>query len=105
MEETTTTDFAKFGHRERKEAERLLHEWNENGLPEDFCEDEVVIMFNFNSGCVFLTNSDFQAALLNGDKLESFYSCPECGNEGFKEDLENEEYSKECCREYLLQTA
>lgn len=87
MREVTTTDFSKFGHRERKLAQILLTQWNENGLPEDFLNDEVTIMFNFQSGNVFLTNSEFQVAMMNGDKLESFYTDFETGEEGFKDEL------------------
>lgn len=86
----TTTDLTKFGYRERKMAEELLHAWNEYGLPEDFYDDEVTVMMNMNSGNVFLTNSDFQVAMMNGDTLESFYVDPETGEEGFLEDLSRE---------------
>ncbi len=88
MNEITTTDLSKFGYRERAMAEELLHEWNEGNLPEDFYDDEVQIMMNILTGYVFLTNSEYQVAMMNGDTLESFYSCPECGNEGFLEDFE-----------------
>jgi hypothetical protein len=96
----TTTDFSQFGSRERGMARELLEAWETQGLPEDFNEDEVVIMMNKNSGNVFLTNSDYQVAMMNGDTLESFYSCPNCGNEGFNDEYpftENDGYcSGEC---------
>lgn len=84
---TTTTDLTQFGYRERKLAEDLLKAWREQGLPKDFYEDKITIMFNTYSGCVFLTNSEYQVAMLNGDKLESFYTDFETGEEGFKEEL------------------
>jgi len=87
MNNITTTDFSKFGYRERKLAIELLIAWNEQGLPEDFLDDEVIIMMNTHSGNVFLTNADFQVAMMNGDKLESFYTDFETGQEGFKEEL------------------
>lgn len=87
MNDITTTDLTKFGYRERKLAEDLLKAWREQGLPEDFYEDEITIMFNTHSGCVFLTNSEYQVAMLNGDKLESFYTDFETGEEGFKNEL------------------
>lgn len=90
MKNITTSDFAKFGHRERKLAERLLKAWNTQGLPKDFHEDEVVIIMNTASGNVFLTNSDFQMAMMNGNKLESFYTDFETGEEGFKNELSKE---------------
>ena len=45
---TTTTDFSKFGSRERAFAEVLLRAWNEQGLPEYFYNDEVLRLFFIN---------------------------------------------------------
>lgn len=45
---------------------------------------------NTHSGNVFLTNADFQVAMMNGNKLETFYTDFETGEEGFKEELSNE---------------
>lgn len=90
MNDITTTDFSKFGYRERKLAEQLLHAWNENGLPEDFLGENVVIMMNTHSGNVFLTNAEFQVAMMNGNQLERFYSDTETGEEGFKDELSKE---------------
>lgn len=97
-DEITTTDLSKFGWRERKEAEELLRTSREQGFPEDFEYDETTIMFNMESGSVFFTNADFQVAMMNGDKLESFYSCPYCGHEGFKEEMEHDAENAECTR-------
>src|SRR5258706_694807 len=83
MNDITTTDLSKFGYIERVEARRLLETWETQGLPEDFEDDEVTIMFNAHSGNVFLTNSEFQVSMMCDGKLESFYSCLQCGNEGF----------------------
>jgi len=84
---STTTDLSKFGNIELEEVENLLRAKRTQGLPDDFLDDGVIPMFNMSSGYVFLTNSDYQVAMMNGDKLESFYSCPECGEEGFEEDV------------------
>ena len=90
MKEVITTDFAKFGHREREMARELLNAWSSQGLPEDFDNDEVTIMFNLQSGCVFLTNAQFQAAMMNGEVIESFYTDFETGEEGFFDELSEE---------------
>jgi len=97
-----TSDLSRFGSRERKMTEDLLRAWREQGLPEDFNEDEVTVAMNTNSGNVFLTNSEYEVAMMNGDKLESFYSCPICGHEGFLEDMEHGEDDEEC-QDYLRQ--
>ncbi len=84
----TTTNLSDFGSRERNMLIELLQAWRDEGLPEDFYEEDVQAMMNKNSGYVFLTNSDFQVAMMNGDKLETFYTCSYCGSEGFKEDIQ-----------------
>ena len=88
----TTTNLTDFGYRELIMLEELLKAMREQGLPKDFYEEEVCPMMNQNSGNVFLTNSDYQVAMLNGDKLESFYFLSYHGNEGFLDEL-IEEYN------------
>jgi|ERR1035437_2409569 formylmethanofuran dehydrogenase subunit E len=83
----TTTNLSDFGYRELAMLRDLIDAMLKQGLPDEFSTDEVTPMMNQNSGNVFLTNSEYEVAMLNGDKLESFYSCVECGNEGFKEDI------------------
>lgn len=101
-DEITTTDLSKFGYREREIAARLLTASCKDGFPEDFEDDAVQIMFNTYSGMVFLTNSEYQVCAMNGNTLESFYSCPYCGHEGFKEEMEHEAKDNDCT-EYLKQ--
>ena len=85
---TTTTDLANFGHREREMAEKLLKAWREQGLPQDFDNEEVTIMMNQDSGNVFLTNDEYQTAMITvGGKLKSFYNTPYEGHEGFFSEL------------------
>ena len=83
----TTTNLSDFGYRELKMLEELLRAIREQGLPEDFYNNEVHPMMNLNSGNVFLTNSEYQVAMMNGDKLESFYTLSYHGNEGFFDEL------------------
>ena len=99
--EKITSDIGKFGHRERGMLIELLQAWNNNGLPEGFSGDDVKPVLNFGSGNVFLTNSDFQVAMMLDDKLLQFFSCPKCGSEGFAEWLLDEISGLDCCREYL----
>ena len=83
----TTTNLSNFGYRELLILEELLKAMREQGLPDDFYDEEVHPMMNQSSGNVFLTNSDYQVAMLNGDKLESFYFLSYHGNEGFLDEL------------------
>lgn len=100
MNDIITTDFSKFGYRERKMAEELLKASREQGFPNDFEDDETTIMFNTSSKNVFFTNANYQVAMMFGDKLESFYSCPVCGHEGFLKEMEHGKDDDEC-QEYL----
>lgn len=90
MNNTTTTDLSRFGFREIKMLSEILNVWVESGLPDDFTNDEVAPMMNMSSGNVFLTNSEFEVVMMNGDKLEPFYTSPYDGHEGFFEDLLSE---------------
>ena len=94
---TTTTDLSDFGFRELIMAAALLTAYCES--PPDFLSDGVHLMMNMHSGCVFLTDEDFSVAMMNGDRLEQWHSCPECGAEGFAEDMPE----TECCRRYLAE--
>ena len=86
----TTTNLSDFGYRELAILEELLKAMREQGLPKDFYNEEVHPMMNQLSGNVFLTNSDYQVAMLNGEKLESFYFLSYHGNEGFLDELIDE---------------
>lgn len=84
----TTTNLADFGYREKRMAAELLIAMCDKGVPDDFGDDEVTVMMNQNSGNVFLSNSDFDVAMLTDDgKIKSFYNTPYEGHEGFYEDL------------------
>lgn len=107
---STTTNLADFGSRERRMLIELLTAWDEQGLPENFNDEAVVPTMNQNSGNVFLTNEDFDVAMMHNGQIESFYSCPSCGHEGFKDEMDHLENSvnnlsqdlaKECQR-YLV---
>jgi len=99
-QEITTTNLAHFGSRERGMLVDLLNAWEKQGLPDNFFDDEVTCMMNKNSGNVFLTNSDFQTAMMNGDDLEMWHNCPNCGHEGFQEDCQlNDDGCYECREE------
>jgi len=89
-------DLSKFGARELEMTEELLRAFREQGLPDDFEDEGLSIMLNTHSGYVFFTNSEYQVAMMNGDKLESFYSCPYCGHEGFRDDMAHEPKDDEC---------
>jgi hypothetical protein len=98
--ENITIDLSEFGYRELDMAGDLLKAIKD-GLPDDFNDDGLTIMFNTHSGYVFLTNSDYQVAMLTDKKLESFYSCPNCGEEGFAEDILTKSGKCKNCKEQV----
>ena len=90
-----TSDLSRFGYRELKMAAQLLAAYCDN--PPDFLGDQLTVMLNTHSGYVFLTDEDFNVGMMNGEALEQHHSCPECGSEGFAEELGE----SDCCRTYL----
>lgn len=87
---TTTTNIADFGARERKMAAKLLAASVEQGFPENFDQDGVELMMNMNSGNVFFTNANYDVCMMNGDDLEMWYFTPYSGHEGFSDELHDE---------------
>lgn len=86
-----TSDLTKFGYRELDMAGDLLKAYAKNGC--DFLGYDTNVFMNSNSGNVFLADEDGGVGMMNGDKLEQWFSCPECGAEGFDND-EGHEFSK-----------
>lgn len=94
-----TQDISKFGFIERQEAARLLSALGTHHDKTDGMGDDVAVEFNPNSGNVFLVDGDYNVAMMNGNELETFYSCPQCGNEGFNGDYEFKTYQGYCSHE------
>lgn len=100
MREITTTDLSKFGYYDWVELRNIIDAMIEKGLPEDFTEHGVIPMLNRDSRKVFLTNCEYQVAMMHGDTLESWYHCWNCGHEGFAEDCQLcDEGCNECQKE------
>jgi len=99
-EPVVTADLSEFGWRELDEAATLLKAYADN--PSVLDGDEVSLNFNRNSGYVFLTDEDYDTALINHDtgKLEKWYTCPQCGHEGFHSEMCHATDDPECT-EYL----
>ena len=95
-----TRDFSEMGYRELDMVGDLLKAYKGNNDETRFLGDGVKSEFNPNSGNVFLVDEDYNVAMMNGDKLEDFFSCPECGHEGFLEEMQHGE-DCEGCVEYL----
>ena len=82
-----TEDLSDFGYIELDKAGQLLVAIK-NGLPSDFDDDGIKVAFNSNSGFVFLTNAEYQVAMVDDKgKLYSFYTTPYEGYEGSLEEL------------------
>ena len=99
MTDPLTKDLSDFGYRELRMATDLLNAYL--AARPDFLSDGVAVWLNRNSGYVFLSDENYNVAMLNGDKLEQFHSCPECGAEGFADEMPD----NNCCQDYLRQAA
>jgi hypothetical protein len=84
--EVKEVSFEGWGYRELDIAAKLLDKYSDRPT-ESGIEGDLKLGLNTSSGCVFLFDDDGNTAAMNGDKLEPWYSCPECGHEGFKEDM------------------
>ncbi len=90
-DEIVTTDLAEFGYRELELATELLNAYtNDNTtarFEEEFEQVGVRVMTNRNFGTVFLTNKEYQVAMINytldTPALDIWYDCPVCGAEGW----------------------
>ena len=51
-------------------------------------DDGSKVAMNNQSGYVFLTNEDYQVAMIENEKLTMFLNCGECGNEGLEGEFE-----------------
>ena len=95
-----TQNLADFGNVEREEAGILLSTLGTSRDHTQFFGDRgVAVEFNPMSGYVFLVDEDYNVAMMNGDVLEDFITCPNCGGEGLASDFK-EDNEDECCHEY-----
>lgn len=86
-----------FGIRELRLAARLLSILKSEKDRTMRLGDKVTPEFNPDSGYVFLIDSDFNVAMINGEALEDWLMCPTCGTEGFASELESS--PSPCCKE------
>ncbi len=75
-----------FGYVELAEAGRLLTVYKTHHDKTENMGDEVALEFNPNNGNVFLVDGNYNVAMMQGNELADWYSCPQCGNEGFSGD-------------------
>jgi len=95
-----TQDLSEFGNRELETAADLLKAYSQTSP--DFLGDNIKVEFNLNSGCVFLIDEEFNVGMMNGDDLEQWINCPECGTEGFLEEMIEEGH--DCCHTFLMES-
>jgi hypothetical protein len=88
MHDPVTYDMAEFGSREMSMASELMAAYVKQRP--DWLGNGVKVAMNRNSGYVFLTDEDYNAGMMNGDKLDMWLFTPYNGHEGFLEDLLDE---------------
>ena len=99
MNKIVTNDLSDFGAREKSMAGELLSVLGTYKDKTKYLGDNVQVYMNFNSGNVFLSDEDYNVAMMNGDVLEDFHTCPNCGGEEVASDF-REYNTDECCQEY-----
>lgn len=83
---SNTRDLSEFSKDQLKRAGELLLAYANTDL-KNFSSYGVTVELNKNSGNVFLTNDEYQAAILHGGKLQMWYFLSYYGDEGFIDDL------------------
>jgi hypothetical protein len=97
MNNIISCDLSLFGYRELGEAAELLKAYADHGA--EFLGDGITLNFNTYSGYVFLSDEDYNVGMLGEDgKIHQWFSCLECGTEGFAEDGEFEKYDGYCSK-------
>ena len=122
VKDIITSDLSEFGQREIEEARDLLTAYLENNKT-TMLEDEVNLCFNMHSGMVFLSDKDYNVAVIHNKRhlvekgndnypqviykkeLVDWLVCHECGGEGDRYEFEDWVTSggnyEECCEKYL----
>lgn len=103
MNTIVTADLSSFGYRELQIASELLDAYANGTNDTSFLTDGITLNMNTNSGYVFLSDEDMNVAMINDEteKLEQFFSCPQCGNEGFNTEYpftKNNGYCSKKCK-------
>lgn len=98
MKNIVTNDIKEFGMRERLMARELLATYGTKKDKTNFLSDGINVFMNKNSGYVFLSDEEYNVAMMNGDVLEDFVNCPECGHEDFYSEFRK--HGNDCCQEY-----
>ena len=86
-------NFEGFGYREIRETAELFKAY----LDSNIHIDGLKVCFNANSGNVFLSDENYRVWMDYNGKLKEFFSCPNCGWEGYIEEFERR--TKDECNE------
>lgn len=105
MSDPLTHDLADFGSRERDIASDILRALDRDGLPATMNNTGLRIYLNRLSGYVFLSDDDYNTAVMDGPNLVGHYCTPYNGHEGtftelvaeYDPDLWNSEDSRYLC--------
>ncbi|MDP2207824.1 MAG: hypothetical protein Q8K98_03485 [Bacteroidota bacterium] len=80
-------DRSKFTSKQNSQAMKLEQAMRVQELPTGFSPDDVHIRREPKSGMVYISNKAQQMCMLNECRLEIYYRCPKCRNDGFKNTL------------------
>jgi hypothetical protein len=86
--------FKGWGTGDMRDAAKLLNEYSDD--PSILSGSEITVSFNTDSGNVFLSDDNYDVAMLHRGHIERFYNCPYCGHEGFLEDMVHDPQDDDC---------
>ena len=110
MENYLTTDISKM---DLSEVTDMLNAYQNQGFKTTpafksmWYDEDTKPTMNKESGYTFLTNSEYQVAMMNEGMLSMFINCGECGREDFEQDwvwtYKNDHDSSKCegCKEVV----
>ena len=113
VDEIVTSDLSQFGRADINEAQRLLSAYLFDNETKMLNDEGIQIYMNKNSGKVFLSDEDYNVAVVKEiqegdtykDLLIDWIVCPECGYEEDQHDFQwmaeqDTEYTEQCCMEH-----
>ena len=93
-------DVSKLSNKALQDLSKILATYKtENDISDisEYANDNVHIGYNKDHDNVYLYSEEYpHSVMMNGDKLDTFHSCWNCGHEGFKEDVIHEPLNSDC---------
>ena len=93
-------DLSNFGYLEISQIAEVLQAYA-SGNVKDEIEPPIKVGYNGGSVLAFIIDADNRTYMINDDKLEEWYTCGNCGKEGFLEEFKIYETNCKDCTDYI----